>query len=1077
MLSALALLLLGTSAATAASYDPDLTWRTLQTDHFEITFHDGEEQLAEEMAEAAEDAWDTLTVELDYAPRRKIEIVLVDWTDSANGYATVVPQNTIVIFVTAPEDDSTLALYEDWNSAIVTHELTHILHIDTVRGIPKVVRWLMGSLISTHQVSPGWIVEGYATFQETRHTGAGRGRNASVDMIKRAAVLEDHFPPLGNMDGYQVLPPGGNLRYLFGQDFIQFIADSTGGEKWTEWVRRYGASVPYLLPAKKIFGKSFVKLHREWKAALEQRYRAQAARIEAEGVTPFRFLTDEGESCGTPAWSPDGKRLAYACTSPKVGSRVFLANEEGAEPEVVMKDRGARNLAWRSDSEGFAFSAAHTVDLYNSFEDVYLYDVKKDRLDLLTSGARARDPAFSPDGSRLVVVTNDRQDNQLAVLTVDQQLRPLTSHTDHTQYSTPRWSPDGKLLAVSVWQDGLRDLWLYTPDGEPWRRLTADTALDRDPTWSPDGRWLYFTSDRSGVPNVYALELATERLYRVTNVLTGAYGPAPHPDGTRMAFQYFSTAGTRLAMMDLDPAKWKDLGLLPRPLGQPSGALDGSASWDGGAEPPRNAPPPSGIVGPAAAVEPASASTPTLPADPVPAPVPAPAPAPAPVPAPAPATEPAPSTEPAPVPAPAAPPATPAPASAPAPAPASTEAPKRWSAEDAAPYNPLPTLLPPRFWLPGGYLTSTGDSWGLLGTAATYGYDVLQHYAYSAYLTYRTDAGFLGGGGSFTVNKWRPVFSLSGSTSVSPYGDIYRSAPPPEGGGAMLPGIESTLQRYWDRRVRGSATMGYPLTDRSSVAVYYTGTLRSPLDPLPADAYIPALPTRGFFSSVGASWRYGKGTSYALSISPEKARSLAVSAEITSRWLGSHTYDDTNAVVPFDQVQATAEWREYLTNPWVPNHVLAWKLAGGASLGDHFRYGSFRLGGTYSENGITVVPSEWRSLRGFFPATDSGEWYWLASTEYRFPIWNIDRGVGTIPLFVRNLSGALVADAGNAFDDPSGAGLEQTLLGVGAELRLYTILSYGLGLSTRVGYAFSVAGGGIPFGSPDGFYAQLGSSF
>ena len=138
--------------ANAASYDPSLTWRTLETEHFVVTFHDGEDQLAEEMAVAAEHAWDTLTVEIAYTPKKPINLVLVDWTDSANGYATVVPANTIVIFVTAPEEDSTLGLYEDWSAAIVTHELAHILHIDTVRGLPRVARWLMGSLISTHQV-------------------------------------------------------------------------------------------------------------------------------------------------------------------------------------------------------------------------------------------------------------------------------------------------------------------------------------------------------------------------------------------------------------------------------------------------------------------------------------------------------------------------------------------------------------------------------------------------------------------------------------------------------------------------------------------------------------------------------------------------------------------------------------------------------------------------------------------------------------------------------------------------------------------------------------------------------------
>jgi hypothetical protein len=80
-------------------------------------------------------------------------------------------------------------------------------------------------------------------------------------------------------------------------------------------------------------------------------------------------------------------------------------------------------------------------------------------------------------------------------------------------------------------------------------------------------------------------------------------------------------------------------------------------------------------------------------------------------------------------------------------------------------------------------------------------------------------------------------------------------------------------------------------------------------------------------------------------------------------------------------------------------------------------------------------------------------------------------------VFVRNLSAAVVADAGNAFDDAEGASLDQTLVGVGAEVRLTTILGYGIGLTTRLGYAASLTGGGIAIGDLDGFYATLGSSF
>lgn len=1076
-----------TGVAAAASYDPSLRWQTLETEHFRITFHDDEESLAREMAVDAEVAYTKLAPEIGTFPRRKIEVVLVDWTDSANGYATVVPVNAIVIYVTAPDGDSTLGLYRDWNEAIITHELAHILHIDTVEGLPRAVRAVMGRYISVHQLSPAWIVEGYATYQETRHTVAGRGRSATVDMIKRTAVLEGRFPPLGNLDGFQSEPPSGNLRYLFGQDFMQFIADQAGPEAWTDWIHRYGRGIPYLLPARRTFGSSFVQLYRAWKATLVDRYQRQAAEVAAQGLTPVRTLSPEGESCGRARWSPDGTELAFNCYNLRRGYRARAVNPTTGAERELFADRPADDLAWRADGKAIFYAQTRVVDLYSAYEDVYVYDLEKKRSRAVTDGARAREPAISPDGTRILVVTNQLQNERLQVLTADGRLTPLTDDTDHTQFDDPAWSPDGRWIAVSVWKDGSRDLWVYTADGRPWRRLTWDAALDREPAWSADGNWLYFTSDRSGIPNLYAVDLRDEHVWQVTNVVTGAYGVDPHPDGTRLALQIFSTAGSEVAVLEVDRTRWLDRGYLPRWAGVDGALTPGTLPPVPESEAEAAWPVDSAEVW--GATEPTAAGEGAAPdgweaVDPWGA-------APEPPPAAAPAEfDPWGVARPAPAPTTAEDPwGTQATAAgdpwAVGPPPSPGEPPTRVTAVPALaqridvpvrPYDPLPTLLPPRYWVPGLYLTSTGESLGLFAVAATGGRDLLGHYGYSAYLTWRSDANFVGGGGSLVINRWRPVLGATVSTSVTPYGDIYRQTGDPDGG-AWIPSVESTLTRYWDHRVRGALSGYYPLSPRSGVTAFWSGTGRGSLDPIPADAYLPYLPTRGFFSTVGGGWSYGKADSYALSISPEEGRSVGLGVELTPSWLGSFTWDETNQRAPFTQLQATAEWREYRTAPWLANHVFGLKLAGGASLGDRFNYGSFRLGGTFSEYGITVVPSEWRMLRGFYPASDSGEWYWLASGEYRFPVWWIDRGWGTLPVFLKHLSGAVLVDTGNAFDDLAEAGPSRALVGTGAELRTYLVYGYGVGLYARFGYAFSLRGGGIPFGDPGGLYMALGSSF
>ncbi len=991
-------LLLAAPPASAASYDPELTWQTLRTEHFKITFHDGLEQLAEELGQLCDGVYDKVSPRIGTELERPVELVLVDHTDSANGYATPLPVNTIVIFVTAPQESGTLNLYADWNEAILTHELTHILHLDTVEGLPRVLRLVLGRIVSVNQLSPGWIIEGLATWQETELTAGGRGRASQADMIKRMTVLEDHFPPLGNLDGFQSDPPYGNLRYLFGQDFVDYIADTTGQDKWKEWIHTYGRQVvPYIMPARKVFGQPYRELYLGWKAATEQRYGAVKAQVEAEGVRQGVLVSDGDSACSGPRFSPDGQQLVYGCNHRKRGPAIWLAQADGSQPDKIYSEASPHNFAWRPDSQAFVFPSSHAYDLYYTFEDLYLFELESEQIELLTERARGRDPEFSPDGRELLAVVNEAQNNDLARFTVAGQATTLTHHRDHTQLSTPRFSPDGRWLALSVWRDGQRDLWLATPEGALVRQLTDDQAIDREPAWHPDGRTLFFVSDRSGISNIYAVDLQSLRLWQVTNVLGGAFQPDVHPAGATLAYAEYTWNGEDIRLLEIDRGQWMERGEL-------------TGSWSA-----------QGLLASPAPVEDAAAEL-----DP------------------------------------------------------DAEPPEFSYSHPVSPYSPWSTLVPPRYMMPGIYVAE----YGLLGYLGTGGADTLRRWLYSAYLTYRTDNRFLGGGGALVYNRWRTSLSAGGSLSTIRYGQIYVDPGAPDEGGAFIPGIEKGDTYYYDKRTRSWLQATYPLGHRHYVFARYNGQLRQSLYELDEQTYLGTLPTRGFLSTFGGGWRYHKTRAYAHSISPEDSRTISLVGEGTSRYLGAYTLDDLGEREPFDQVQLSAEWREYTTMPWLGNHVLALRGAVGLSMGDNLRYGSFRLGGSYGEGALYVLPEEYRSLRGFPVAAVYGDWYYLSSLEYRAPLWRIDRGAGTLPLFVRTLHGAVYADAGYAFDELPASGAEagslfsSSLVGVGAELRLGMVLGYGLGLTTRLGYGFAVNGdNGYVLGSLDGFYAQLGSSF
>jgi len=1075
----LAIMALGSTPSQAASFDPDLTWRTITTEHFHIHFHQGEEQLAEEFSHKVEDVYDSMTDELKWTPRRRTELVLIDRTDSANGFAMALPYNQIVVYVTAPTESSSLGFYEDWGSTIFTHELTHILHIDTNHGIVRLARSGVGRVASTNRLSPGWVVEGLGTFQETRHTTGGRGRAALADMILRTAALESDWPPLGNLDGFQAEPPAGNLRYLFGQDFMEYVSDNQGRDVWTKWTHTYGSWIPYWLPSERVFGERLVPLYFGWKDDRAAKYKAVADAVRAEGLIEGRLVSGGIASCYAPAFAPDGDKLVWSCADRRTGSAIWMADGHGYAPEVLLQDRGASSFTWRSDSKAFAYSGSHVVNRFNVWSDIYLHTLGKERPSALTKGARARDPEFTPDGSQLFVVTNRVQNNQLERLTVDKRRIALTENTDHTQYSTPRVAPDGQSMVVSVWNDGRRDLWLYDLDAKPLRRLTADASADRDPRWSKDGRWLYFSSDRSGIPNIYAIEMATERLFQISNVLTGALRPSIHPDGTRLAYQRYSFDGFDVRVIDLDPDKYIDRGLLPRdllhdvaladivtPVDTPVEMDETALLWRGDPVPaakPMTSQPAAVAMDP---FEPGRSPIDRLmmaamPQDP----------------------DSLDSFD-------------------------QSDVEGVFGEEEDYPftitphrYNPLPNLLP-RYWLP--WVQSTPAYFGrrrftflpgFAANAAAASTDPLRRFGWNAGATYRSDADFLGGFATLQLNRFLPVYSLSVSSRATPF--IISAYPERDPNG--LPGVypdnqpteldddgnilPNALARpvYWEKRRSFAASVSYPYTARTTVFARYSLTERTALRPISAFALADTIPTRGTIGQISAGWRYSWSQQTTRSISREDGRIFSLVGAVLHPVLGTKVLADGGGLEDLRQIQVATELREYMVNPWIPNQVLAVRAAGGITVGDTARLGNYRLGGSFGDSAFYATPDGTRMLRGYPFGADLGDMYWLGGAEYRLPLWRVDRGVGTIPFFARYLSGLVFIDAGNAFITVNSLpeAFDGALVGTGAELKMSTAIGYRTGISGSVGWAAALTPGGYSaLGDPlDNFYFRVGGSF
>lgn len=570
--------------------DPYLEWWTIHTPHARIHYDKGLEPIADRVADLYERLHEEMGAGLAWSPSHAVEIVISDDTDSANGSATAFPYNTIRLFVTAPDDMSPLGDHDDWYLALLSHEFTHILHMDNITGAPALVNAIFGRTMAPNQAQPRWLLEAYAIIHESRHTTGGRMRSSMFDMYLRADVLDDRIMGIDQMSHTPRRWPQGNVWYLYGSRFLGWVVDTYGYDILPAVAADTGSQlIPYGVNRniRRVTGQTYEQLYPAWIQHLREHYRKQLDPVHRRGLREGKRLTFRGERFGNPRFVPPEARsvpghaevlVHRADSHGRAGFyRVVLDSPTQSRPKdelLLVRADGQASASYTPDGS-LVYSAVEPWRRTYFFHDLHRIGPKQrapsgmeTAIERLTFGHRARDPDVSPDGRRIVYTVNHRGTSYLKIadLAPDGSVRnsrTLVPSARYEQAYTPRFSPDGKRVAYSVWtRGGYRDIRIVDVATGKFRQLMKDRAMDMQPTYSPDGKYLLYTSDRTGIANVYAHELETGTLHQVTNVRLGAYQPELSPDGSTLVYVGYSSYGYDLWGMKFDPDDF--LGPLPQ---------------------------------------------------------------------------------------------------------------------------------------------------------------------------------------------------------------------------------------------------------------------------------------------------------------------------------------------------------------------------------------------------------------------------------------------------------------------------------------------------------------------------------
>ena len=212
---------------------------------------------------------------------------------------------------------------------------------------------------------------------------------------------------------------------------------------------------------------------------------------DADGGNRRRLTRDGGFD---PTQSPDGRRIVYRLLLEHDDGEIWAMDASGANRHNLVNDPAFSDWgpAFSPDGKRIAFDSNRIGGLA-----LWLMGADGSHQQILTRG-HGEYPTWSPDGTQLAYAGGTYYDIRIVAADGSKD-RALTNSPAYDM--GPAWSPDGQFIAYHTQADSYPDLGepgmgpemeihMIRPDGSDDRRITDDNVEDSFPTWSPDGRYL-----------------------------------------------------------------------------------------------------------------------------------------------------------------------------------------------------------------------------------------------------------------------------------------------------------------------------------------------------------------------------------------------------------------------------------------------------------------------------------------------------------------------------------------------------------------------------------------------------------
>ena len=536
-----------------------LKWSQIKTPHFRLIFPSQISMVGNRTASVLESVYQPVSQSLGVFPK-PLSVILQNQTAVSNGFVTLLPRRSE--FFTTPPQDINLLGTNNWLDLLAVHEFRHVVQFEKAKtGAGKFYHFLFGNtaLAAISNITvPNWFWEGDAVGTESSLTTSGRGRIPSFDMALRAQLLTKgvYSYSKGVCGSYKDFIPN---HYVSGYYMTTYMKNKFGVDAWDKILKETYADPPYpfsfsnnikkitKLKTEQLYNQAFTDIFEQWKVQVNE---LKESPVEFYKTNNSPYYTNYQY----PQILPDGRVVALKSGLADIAQLVIL-DKQAEEKKVlrmgILNDAGTLSVA---DSKVvWAEFNYHPRWGQKDYSVIKIYDFKYDELKSITHQSKLTAPALSADASKIVAIENSADNKcSIVILNTDNGLEiKRIANESNALYIHPRWAGNEEIYAVKL-LNGLKTIVKINVGNSQETELFA--PINENFAYPVKvGNYILFNSGITGIDNIFAFDLTTNKRYQVTNRKFGAFNPALSSDGKTLIFNDFNIKGHKIVSMPFEP--------------------------------------------------------------------------------------------------------------------------------------------------------------------------------------------------------------------------------------------------------------------------------------------------------------------------------------------------------------------------------------------------------------------------------------------------------------------------------------------------------------------------------------------